>query len=155
MTLKRKITVKFSTLHIYNDGDSATVGDDAQFWFRVSAGDARPLNTLEEFHLPEMDIDDWSETDRPYPLGFAYVEFDPQTIPPDRTAVWVSSWATEDDSPLGDDAAGSLPGLSLDLPSGPGEAVSNGIVLLDCGPTTDGSAFHHGVDVNYSVAYLP
>jgi hypothetical protein len=64
-TLRRKITVEFPTIHIYNDGDYATVGE-AEFWFWVFRGTVNNPNLIEEFHYPQQDIDDWSETDRPY-----------------------------------------------------------------------------------------
>jgi hypothetical protein len=154
-TLRRKLTVKFPTIHIYNDGDSATVGE-GEFWFRVSAGnDVRPLHSLEDFYRPESDIDDWSETDRPYPLGFAYVELEPQSIPPDRASIWVSSWAIEHDGLDADEGAGSALGELLWLPAGPTEKVTNRIFTMDCPTSTVDDDFHYGVDVNYSVEYLP
>jgi hypothetical protein len=154
-TLKRKLTVKFPTIHIYNDGDPATHGE-GEFWFRVSAGnDTGALHSLEDFHLPEMDIDDWSETDRPYAVGFAYAELEPQTIPPDQPSIWLSSWAVEYDGLDPDEGAGDLRGRQLFLPAGPGEKVTNSAFTMDCPTTTVDDDFHYGVDINYSVEYLP
>ena len=73
-TLRRKFTVQFKTLHVFNDGDWATEG---QAWFRFTVAFTEPyfvgVIPLEEFVRPEADIDDWGETDRPYSLGFAHI----------------------------------------------------------------------------------
>jgi hypothetical protein len=155
-TLRRKLTIKFPRVHIYNDGDSGKYGD-GEFWFRVSAGnDGGALHALEDFHLPEMDIDDWSENGRPYPVGFAYAELEPQPIPPERPSIWVSSWAIEHDGIFdADEGAGALKGTKLGLPAGPGERVTNSSFTMDCPTTTVDDDFHYGVEVNYSVEYLP
>ena len=153
-TLKRKLTVKFPRIHIFNDGDGGGYGE-GEFWFRVSAGnDGQAMHALEDFHLPEMDIDDWSETDRTYPVGFAYAELVPQSIPPDRPHVWISSWAMEHDGLDPDEGAGNLKGIKLALPAGPLEKVTNSTFLMDGPTTTTGDDFHYGVDVNFSVEYL-
>jgi hypothetical protein len=158
-SLRRKMTVEFSTIHIQNDGDrdffdAQNVGE-AEFWFRVSAGDeGRAHNTLKEFHLPEMDIDDADFLGQPYSVGFAYVELEPQSIPPGRTQVWVNSTAIEDDSPFGEEGAGFIEGRRLDLPIGPGEKVPSKVYQLHC-PTSTGDDFWYNVDVTYSVDYVP
>ena len=154
-TRMRKLTVTIPMIHIYNDGDTNTPGA-AAFSFRVSASDASGMSghVLQEFSLPEFEIDDWSETDRPYAVGFAYAEMEPMSVPPQRPAIWVSSNAAEEDRPWGYDYAGSLRGRPLFLPAGPGEKVTNSSFTVDCPPTSDGSDLHYGIDVNYSVEYV-
>lgn len=153
-TLRRQVTVQFPTIHVFNDGDPMGHGE-AEFWFRVSAGgEGRAHDTLQEFHLATMDIDDWSETDRPYQVGFAYTESQPRTVPPDRPHVWISSRATEHDGFLEpDEFAGKLDATRLPLPTGPGE-VTTGNFTMDC-PNMSGADFHYGVDVTFSVDYQP
>ena len=158
-SLRRKMTVEFSTIHIQNDGDRDLLGaqnlGEAEFWFRVSAGDeGQARHTLKEFHLPEMDVDDADYLGRPYSVGFAYIDLEPQTIPPGRTQIWVNSTAIEDDSPLGEEGAGFIEGRRLDLPIGPGEKVPSKVYQLHC-PTSTSDDFWYNVDVTYSVDYLP
>lgn len=156
-TLARVLKVSFDTLHIYNDGDSGAHGE-AEFWFRVQfQGGPGQVTLIEEFHRPEADIDDWSETDRPYTLssGFKHNGLS-QRVHDGEEEVMVTSWASEDDSPFGADGAGSLLGQSLGVPAGMGmEVVSGRPFHLDCPPSTDGSAFHYGVDGTWSVTYVP
>jgi hypothetical protein len=154
-SLKRKLTVQFPKMNVFNDGDWATTGE-GDFWFEVSAGsETKPFNSLQSFHLPEPDLDDWGETDRPYSLGFAYIEPNAQTVPAERTSIWVHSWAREDDSPWGDDTAGSAidKGERINLPTGPSEKVSISSFKMDI-PATSGS-LHYAVDVTFVVDYLP
>ena len=154
-SLKRKLTIQFPKMVVFNDGDWATTGE-AEFWFDVSAGsDSAPTNSLQSFNLPEPDLDDWGETGRPYTLGYAYIESEAQTVPAGRSRIWVHSWAREDDGPWGDDTAGSAidRGKRIDLPEGPAEKVSSSSFKMDI-PATSG-ALHYSVDVTFAVDYLP
>lgn len=153
ITLGRKVTVEFPTVHIYNDGDESTKGA-AKFSIEVMAGSAgNPKTILKQFKTPEMEIDDWGETDRPYSLGYAYIEYDSAPVPPDRTQIMVRSQGHEEDDPFGEDIAGSnLNGVPLSLPVGLSENVV-GTLTIDCRPQNPGSSFHYGLDVKYSATY--
>ncbi|KMO84351.1 hypothetical protein BST22_05230 [Mycolicibacterium chubuense] len=154
-TLKRKMTVQFPKMVVFNDGDWATTGE-AEFWFDVSAGDdTRPAQSLQLFTLPEPDLDDWGETGRPYALGYAYIENQALTVSAERTSIWVHSWAREDDDPWGDDTAGSAinRGKRLNLPDGPAEKVVSSTFTMDV-PASSGD-LHYAVDVTFAVDYLP
>ncbi|OWK25102.1 hypothetical protein AJ87_14570 [Rhizobium yanglingense] len=152
-TLGRKLTVRFPKMRILNDGDPSSVGE-GEFWFRVSAGDDHhTMNILQDFHLPTMDIDDWSETGRPYVVGFGYVEDSFASIPPDRPRIWVASWGKEHDGPLeSDEGAGNF-GMMLSLPTGQNENVPSRTVKLRCPTTTVDDDFNYEVDVTFSVEY--
>lgn len=152
-TLKRQVTVGFPTLHVYDDGDPHAHGE-ASFRFRVMHPPVQQPTVLRDFERPMADIDDWNETDRPYPLGYSYQS----ALAPVRDGeqqVWVASWGTEEDG-IGesDEAAGNW-GEPLSIPSGRGlEDVPHAHLLLDCPSTTDDD-FHYGVEVTWSVVYLP
>lgn len=150
-TLRRKLTVQFTTLHIYNDGDPMGHGE-GEFWFNVSEG----TQVSQEFHLPTSDIDDWGETDRPYALGFAHLG-PLKSVDKGQESVEVMSRGIEHDGALeSDEAAGLLTGVALPLPSGSMiETVTNSPFFLDCPIATTGDDFHFGVDIKYSVEYLP
>lgn len=150
VTLRRRFTVQFKTLRIFNDGDEADYGE-ARFRCRVMFmnGPGKP-EIIEEFVRPEDDVDDWSETDRPYALGFAHVG-DLRAVIDGQQRVWVSSFGNEDDWPLPDEMAWSVD-AALPFPVGPGENVPNAQFLLDCPNVTD-SDFHYGVDIQWSVNY--
>src|SRR5262245_35476722 len=148
-TLKRQLTVQFPQLHIYNDSDDGSEGE-AQFWFRIShdrGGQPGPL--IQAFHFPETEI--YSNTD--LPIGFAHLGV-PETVTPGEERVWVVSWGIDDDSPDADEGAGSRPGMTLDLPVGRSETVTNRTVVMDCPPSTTESDFYYGVEIIYSVAYV-
>jgi hypothetical protein len=152
-TLRRALTVQFETLHVYNDGDSSTTGE-AKFYFQVILMNGPGQGTIiKEFERPESDVDDWSETDRPYPLGYAYIGALKQ-VHDGEQFVGVRSIGSEDDSPWGEDGAWGYD-TALPLPVGPGEVVTDANLHLDCPPSTDGSRFHYGVDVVWSVTYEP
>jgi hypothetical protein len=151
-TMRRKLTVQFKQVHVYKDGDANSPGE-ADFWFRVYAGNSRQeLHPLEEFHTSLDPINNNGD----YSVGFSHIDTEPQTISPKRTGIWVNSNGVEHDpfwEP--DDYAGGLSGTEqLSLPTGPGENVTAGSMRLDC-PLQSGYDFHYGVDVNFSVAYLP
>lgn len=150
-TMRRKLTIEFTTLHIYNDGDPMGHGE-GEFWFTVSEGS----EVSQEFHLPTIDIDDWSETDRPYSLGFAHIG-SLKNIAKGQESVQVMSRGVEYDGSLeADEVAGLLTGVSLPLPSGSlNETVTNNPFFLDCPVLTTDDDFHYGVDIRYSVEYLP
>ncbi|HET7399640.1 MAG TPA: hypothetical protein VFJ94_14075 [Intrasporangium sp.] len=153
-TLRRQLTVEFPTLHVFNDGDSSSHGE-AHFTFRVMHGSPQSPKVIQDFDRPTADIDDWGETDRPYSLGFAHVGA-PTTVHVEEQEVWVASWGTEEDGFLeSDEGAGNF-GVRLPLPAGKNlESVSNAPLFLDCPPTTTGDDFHYGVDVRWSVGYVP
>lgn len=151
-TLKRQITVQFKTLHIYNDGDSGGHGK-AQFWFYLREDD----QIIEQFHMPEFDIDDWSGTDRPYPLGFAHIGSPNQVK---NAAVLVSASGDEEDDflwfEMSDSAMSNPMYASLPLPAGRFvENVTNSFFHVDCPASNAGSEFHFGVDIIWSSEYLP
>lgn len=152
-TFRRKLTVQFPTVHIFNDGDPSSYGE-GEFWFRVYFGGPRNQNVIEDFHLPTQDIDDWGKTDRPYPVGFAHVG-SLAVVNPGQEAVWVSSWGVEHDGIFEPDERARSRDKTLGLPAGRNvEEVSNASVTLDC-VTTSNDDFHYGVDVRWSVSYMP
>lgn len=150
-TLRRALTVQFQTLHVYNDGDTSTVGE-VKFFFQVMFmnGPGQP-ELIEEFFRPRSDVDDWNETDRTYSLGYAHIG-QPKQVHDGEQHVWVSSKGYEHDT-WEEDAAWSKD-ASLPLPIGPGETVSNAKLHLDC-PPANGGELHYGVDIVWSVAYEP
>jgi hypothetical protein len=152
-TLRRKLTVEFPTIHIFNDGDPFDHGE-GEFWFRVYAGTRQQPNVIQDFHLPTQDIDDWGETDRPYSVGFAHLGA-PETVKPGREGVLVGSWGVEHDGALeSDEGAGG--DATLPLPAGRFvETVLNSTFRMDCPVTTTDDDFHYGVDVKWSVEYVP
>jgi hypothetical protein len=89
---------------------------EGEFWFRVYTGARNMPNVIEDFHMPTMDIDDWSETDRPYTAGFTHAGT-PQSVPETETRVAVSSWAIEHDGFLESDE-GAQGDRDLPLPGG-------------------------------------
>jgi hypothetical protein len=151
-TKRRQLTVEFPTIHIYNDGDPNSVGE-GEFWFRVYSGALNMPTLIQDFHLPTQDIDDWSETDRPYAVGFAHIGT-PQVVNEPDERVAVSSWAVEHDGIFESDE-GAQGDSRLSLPVGRGfEAVSNQTFLMDCPTSTVDDDFHYGVDVKWSVTYV-
>ncbi|MEU9180008.1 hypothetical protein AB0C90_24775 [Streptomyces sp. NPDC048550] len=152
---RRKLTVEFPTIHIFNDGDPSSYGE-AGFWFRIFTG---PVNSPillpdHDFHLPTQDIDDWGETDRPYPVDFAFLG-EPKSVKPEEMIVSVSSWGVEEDPwPDSNEGAGGF--TELPLPTGESsETVSPPTTFtMDCPTTTTDDDFHYGVDVRWSVTYV-
>jgi len=110
---------------------------------------------IEELHYPEIDIDDWSETDRPYAIGLAHLG-SPMRIEKGANEVWVQSIGTEHDG-IGEANEGAWSDdTQLPLLSGKGkENMSNAVFLMDCPTVTAGDDFHYGVDVIWSVSYVP
>ena len=152
-TQHRKITVQFTTLHIYNDSDPGAHGE-AVFNFGVYYGETpSSLKKIEEFFLPKMDIDDWSKTDRPYQLGFAHIgDFLAAKDDTERN-IFVRSTGVEDDGPFDSDEGAWSTGGAITFPIGFDEDVPSRHFRLDAPPSTDGSDFHYGVDVVWSVEY--
>lgn len=151
-TLLRKLTVEFQTLHVYNDGDPFGKGE-GEFWFDVYSGLQWQRKSIAQFHRDTSDIDDWNETDRPYPLGYAHVG-QPEAVSPEHAMVYVSSRGTEHDGFLESDEGAWSKDQKLDFPVGRSmEKVLNQTLLMDCGVATDGDDFHYGVDVRWSVEY--
>lgn len=152
-TQSRKFTVQFTTLHIYNDSDPGSHGE-AEFKFMVMFG-VTPGHTrmIQEFRLPEMDIDDWSKTDRPYPVGFAHVG-DFVSVAEDERDVSVWSVGTEFDG-LDPDEGAWASIVDLGFPIGLREQVDRRQFRLNATPSTKGSDFRYGVDVVWSVEYEP
>lgn len=145
-TLRRKVRVEFKTLHIFNDGDYATPGEGS-FDFRVY--EANDIPTV--FHRNQQAIDDWGETDRPYPISFVYTS-GPRALEVGKDGVHVQSSGIENDDPWADDTASTFP-KALPIPVGRNkETVTNAFLRLDC---QDYDAFHYGVDVFWSVEYVP
>jgi hypothetical protein len=151
-THKRKVIVRFDTLHVYNDGDPGAYGE-GEFWFTVYKGPFPAYDVIEEFQRPEADIDDWSETDRPYPLGFAYVG-SPETVDPAKANVGVLARGLEHDGPTETDEYDWSDAIELPLPVGAGsEKVTNATRRVDGVYRNDD--FHFGVDVTWSIDYVP
>lgn len=154
-TLRRQFNVQFPTIHIYNDGDPGGDGE-GEFWFRVMfAKNPSQPSVIKDFRRPTDDIDDWGETDRPYSVGFAHVGV-PLKVNDGEEEVWVASWAIEHDGAFeADEGAGNW-GKMLPLPVGQGvENVPSAGFLMDCPSTTTDDDFHYGVDVTWSVSYVP
>jgi hypothetical protein len=155
-TLRRKLTIEFTTLHIYNDGDPWSHGE-GEFWFHVFFGHLNlgSVKTIDEFYRPTADIDDWGETDRPYSLGFAHVG-SLQVVNPGEEGVNVGSWGIEHDGALESDESAAKPEKALSIPNGKlSETVIAATFKMDCPVITTGDDFHYGVDVRYSVEYAP
>jgi hypothetical protein len=154
--LRRKLTVEFPTVHIYNDGDGGGYGE-AGFWFRLYSGarNSPILIQQPDFHLPTQDVDDWNETDRPYPVGFAHVG-QPQVVPPGESRVAVASWGVEDDGAFDSDEA-AAGDQAIPLPQGRfAESVVSPLTFtMDCPVSSTGDDFRYGVDVRWSVTYVP
>jgi len=149
-TLRRKLTIQFTTLHIFNDGDPSDVGE-GEFWFDIKEEGVN----IKEFHMPEFDIDDWSETDRPYAVGFAHIGNPTKVRKPE---VQIRARGLEHDGIFENDenAASPLNYTTLPLPAGfSKENVQNAFSKLDCPAITTGDDFHFGVDVIWSVEYVP
>jgi hypothetical protein len=152
-TLRRKLTVEFVTLHIYNDGDPLSHGE-GEFWFNVYSGHQSQPSSIAKFHRDTADIDDWSETDRPYALGYAHVG-QPEAVSPEQERVFVSSRGIEHDGFLESDEGAWSKDKQLFFPAGRlVETVANQTFLMDCPVATHGDDFHYGVDVRWSVDYL-
>jgi hypothetical protein len=158
-TLKRKLTVQFPRIVVRNDGDDAAFSE-ADVWFSVRQGsDPTQAIKLDEFHLHFPYLDDWSNTGRPYSVGFAHIGV-PASVQPGQEKVYVASWGVEDD-PVWDERAGLQDfGRELPLPVGRFETVSNGALTIGCYPRRDlpgGSqaTFHYDADVLFSVDYVP
>jgi hypothetical protein len=152
-TFRRKLTVEFPTVHIFNDGDPFDHGE-GEFWFQVYFGGPRHQDVIQEFHLPTQDIDDWGETDRPYSVGFAHVG-SLEVVNPGQESVWVGSRGIEHDGIFESDETAHSRDKALGLPVGRFvETVTNSTLTMDCVNTND-SDFHYGVDVRWSVAYMP
>ncbi len=151
-TLRRKITVEFPKIHIFNDGDPNSYGE-GEFWFRIHKGRANQPEVIQDFHLPTQDIDDWSETDRPYSVGFAHVG-QLEVVKPGKEDVGVASWAIEHDGPLEPDEGATSTTVYLPIPTGRFvEEVTNVFFKMDCPTSTTDDDFHYGVDVRWSVEY--
>lgn len=156
VTLGRKINVSFPKIKVFDDGDNSHHGE-AEFWFSVSAADGNPPRSKHELfnqHWPQMKIDDWSHTGRPYPINVAYIEDQAVAVPPDRPRIVVASRGIEHDDIGSNEHAGDLTGHALPLPVGREEAVS-GTLEFECRPATDGSTFRYSVTVDYTAEYFP
>ena len=152
-TARRKVTVNFPTLRVYNDGDPMSYGE-AEFWFRVALADSDAVSPmLGEFHLPTQDVDDWAEHGRPYAVGFSFVG-QPETVTPASEVIYVQAWGKEHDGILESDEGASSESTNLPFPSGPNETVLNKMFTMDCPYSTTNDDFHFGVDVRWSVEYV-
>jgi hypothetical protein len=149
-TKLRKVTVSFTEMIIFDDGDDLNTGE-GEFWFDVY--DAKTLAV--SFHQPTMTIDDWSGTGRPYALSFAPQVIGPKAVDPSKAWIGVYSHAVEHDGWFEvDDKAATLFG-PRDLPIPHGrftEEVANQIMFVDC-PSTSGS-LHYSVKTEFSVTYV-
>jgi hypothetical protein len=151
VTLRRKITVEFLTLHILNDGDPSGHGE-GEFWFRVQTGAINQPDVIRLFHLPTQDIDDWNKKGRPYPVGFDHIEGFERVVPGQET-ISVASWGIEHDGAFEADEGAQNSGTPLPFPIGEHEAIINGLINVDCPTSTVGDDFHYSIDVRYSVEY--
>jgi hypothetical protein len=152
-THRRKVDVQFQTLHIYNDGDPGGHGEGS-FNFTVYKGPfPGSFDVVEDFHLPESDIDDWGETDRPYKLGYAHIG-SPETVEPGKANVGVWARGTEHDGVGEENEWDWTDGVDLATPAGDGaEKVTNASMRVDGAYRNDD--FHFGVDVVWSIDYVP
>ena len=131
VTKRRKLTVKFPEIVVFNDGDWATTGE-AQFTFSVGFVVNRNFTAFETFNWSHNDLDDWSETGRPYALGFVHLGT-PQVVQIPTEVVWLQSTASEDDSTETDRAGGRK---RLFFPGGRNnETVTNDPVSFKCSPS--------------------
>ncbi|MCK1546926.1 hypothetical protein IVB12_34640 [Bradyrhizobium sp. 179] len=151
-TLRRVLNVEFPTLHIFNDGDPFDHGE-ASFTFRVFSGPVNQPTVIKDFDRATQDIDDWGETDRPYAMSFAHFGTPLAVADENEMSVSVASWGVEHDGFLEEDEAASNWGTRLPLPVGRNENVVQTTFLMDC-PTSNGD-FHYGVNVRWSVSYVP
>lgn len=154
-TLKRTVTIDFPEVIVNNDGDESSVGE-AEFWFKIIEGGTP---AIVEFNRPTQDVDDWSETGRPYALAFPDGKPFHHVIGP-KPAVKGQDWisvlihGTEyDDWPEEDEKAGGPFAQRLTIPSGRFvEAVSNQVFWVRCG-TGGINDFNFSAKVVFSVSY--
>jgi len=80
----------------------------------------------------------------------------PQVVPPGQTRIAVSSWGVEEDGILEADE-GAAGDQAILLPVGRfSETVAAPLTFtMDCPVSTAGDDFHYGVDVRWSVTYVP
>lgn len=148
--LRRQLTVEFPTVHVFNDGDGGGAGE-AEFWFRVYTGSPQQPNVLEEFYRPQADVN----SGKPYSVGFAFVG-PLEVVHPDRATVWVGSNSIEEDGFLESDEGAWSRDTNLPFPAGRFvENVTKSTFMMDCPTSTTGDDYHYGVDVRWSVAYMP
>lgn len=152
-TESRKILIRFTTLHVYNDSDPGAEGE-ADFNFAVNFGTPPgPVDLIEEFTKSIDPLDNFGKTDRPYHLGFAHVG-DYVTVNDGQVDVYVRSTGVEDDGPFDSDEGAWSRGGRIVFPVGFNEDAM-GSFRLDAPPSTNGSDFHYGVDVVWVVDYEP
>jgi hypothetical protein len=149
--LRRSIQIKFPKITVLNDGDPFDDGE-GDFLFRVfnpSIGGG----IIEDFQTSTIDIDDWSETGRPYVMGFVHMGV-PLVVSPETFEVSVSSFGTEHDGFLESDEYARNWGVVLPFPTGQFVENANGKFVMDC-PIQSDDDFHYNVDVEWSVTYVP
>jgi hypothetical protein len=151
-SLRRAFTVLFPMIHIFNDGDPFSHGE-GEFWFRVYFGPQNMPKVIEDFHQSTMDIDDWSETSRPYNMSFVHTGA-PLAVKETEVNVSVSAWGLEHDGVFESDEACWSKDVVLPFPAGMFIENSSGSFTMDCPSVTDDD-FHYGTDVVWSVHYVP
>jgi hypothetical protein len=151
-SLRRAFTVSFPTIHIFNDGDPFGHGE-GEFWFRIYFGPHNMPIKIEDFHRSTMDIDDWSETSRPYSMSFIH-NGTPLTVKENEVNVSVSAWGLEHDGIFESDEACWSNDVILPFPAGRFIENASGSFTMDC-PSVTNDDFHYGADVVWSVQYVP
>jgi hypothetical protein len=148
-TKQRTVSVKFTQMIIYDDGDDLNTGE-GEFWFDIY--DAKVL--AKSFHQNTMAIDDWSGTGRPYAISFGPHVIGPKRVDLGKEWIGVSSHAVEHDGlfEVDDKAATLLGPRQLPIPHGRfNEAVTNKVLFVDCQPTS--GSLHYSVKTEFSVNY--
>jgi hypothetical protein len=148
-TKRQTVSVKFTEITVYDDGDNLNHGE-GEFWFDIY--DAGKLAI--SFHQPTMDIDDWSGTGRPYVISFGPHVIGPRIVIPGMDRIGIFSHAVEHDGwfEVDDKAATMFGARGLPIPFGrSAEAVANQPFFVDCQPTS--GSLHYSVKAEFSVAY--
>ena len=148
-TKLRTVSIEFTELVIYDDGDDLNTGE-GEFWMDIY--EAKKL--LVSYHQPTMTIDDWSLTGRPYAISYGPSVIGPKAVTDGQEWIGIFSHAVEHDGwfEVDDKAATILGPRNLPIPTGRlKEVVTNGAFVVDCPPTS--GSLHYSVKTEYSINY--